>query len=98
MTAPICCAMVQKTASEATSRVGKPEFGHGEVAERPIAAPKVSSTNDRRATADASLLWRPSKIALFHRVMALAAATRSTIASSNPPESPQALVQDFPAQ
>ena len=48
MNAPICCASVQKTASEPRVFAEIPEFGHGDTAERPIAEPKVRNTNDKR--------------------------------------------------
>src|SRR6185295_11176758 len=44
MKAPICAAIAQKTAKEAMTLAETPEFGQGEVAERPMAAPKVRST------------------------------------------------------
>jgi hypothetical protein len=44
MKAPICEAMAQNTAKEAMTFAEAPEFGHGDVAERPMAAPKVRST------------------------------------------------------
>ena len=46
MNAPICCAIAQKTATEAITFAEAPEFGHGEVAERPMAAPKVRRTKE----------------------------------------------------
>src|SRR4029079_9522322 len=46
MNAPICCAIAQKTATDAITFADAPEFGHGEVAERPMAAPKVRRTKE----------------------------------------------------
>ena len=59
MMEPICCAMAQKTASEAMTLADSPEFGHGDVAERPMAAPKVSSTKDIAAARTAPAKTAP---------------------------------------
>jgi hypothetical protein len=66
MNAPICCAIAQKTAIDASTFADIPEFGHGEVAERPIAVPKVSRTNEIAAasTAPASTGPHSTKLGL----------------------------------
>jgi hypothetical protein len=53
MNAPICCINAHKIASEAKTFADRPELGQGEVAERPIAVPKVSSTNEIAAASTA---------------------------------------------
>jgi len=59
MNAPICCAIAQKTAIDAITFADTPEFGHGDVAERPIAAPKVSRTNEIAAASTAPASTAP---------------------------------------
>jgi hypothetical protein len=59
MKAPICCTSVQNTATPAITFVDMPEFGHGEVADKPIAAPKVSSTNEIAAASSAPATMGP---------------------------------------
>src|SRR5437762_3459391 len=59
MNAPICCAMAQKTASEAITFAETPALGQGEVAERPIAVPKVRSTNEIAAARKAPAKTAP---------------------------------------
>src|SRR5688572_30620257 len=49
MKAPICCTRAQNTASVATTFADIPESGQGEVADSPIAVPKVKSTNEMAA-------------------------------------------------
>jgi|SRR6476620_7339338 hypothetical protein len=46
MKAPICCTIAQNTAKDAMTLAETPEFGHGETAERPMAAPNVRRTNE----------------------------------------------------
>src|SRR5262249_4453825 len=53
MSDPICCAIVQNTAREAMTLAGNPECGHGEVAERPIAVPKLRSVKESAAASTA---------------------------------------------
>ena len=59
MNAPICCAIAQKTAMDAITLADAPEFGHGEVAERPMAAPKVRRTNESAAARKAPARTAP---------------------------------------
>ena len=63
MKEPICCASTQNTASEAITFAERPEFGHGEVAERPMALPNVRNTNESAAarTAPASTALHSTK-------------------------------------
>src|SRR3954463_12990227 len=56
---PICCAIAQNTASEAITLADSPEFGHGEGADSPIAAPKVSSTKEIAAASTAPASTAP---------------------------------------
>jgi hypothetical protein len=64
MNAPICCAIAQKTATEAITFAETPEFGQGEVADRPMAAPNVSKTNEiaTASTAPASTAPHSTKL------------------------------------
>ena len=64
MNAPICWAIAQNTAIEATTFAEAPEFGQGETADRPMAAPKVRSTNEIAAarTAPASTAPHSTKL------------------------------------
>jgi hypothetical protein len=59
MKAPICCAIAQKTAIDAMTFAEVPEFGQGEVAERPMAVPKASRTNDIAAAKTAPAKTEP---------------------------------------
>jgi len=59
MNAPICCAIAQKTAMDAITFAEEPELGQGEVAERPMAVPKVSRTNDIAAAKKAPARTAP---------------------------------------
>jgi hypothetical protein len=65
MKAPICWAIAQKTATEAITFAETPEFGQGEVADRPMAAPKVRRTKEIAAarTAPASTAPHSTKLA-----------------------------------
>jgi hypothetical protein len=58
-------AIAQKTASDAITFAETPEFGHGEVADRPMAAPKARSTKVIAAarTAPASTAPHSTKLA-----------------------------------
>jgi hypothetical protein len=64
MNAPICCAIAQNTATDAITFVEAPEFGHGDVADRPMAAPKVRRTKEIAAanTAPASTAPHSTKL------------------------------------
>src|SRR6476659_9135358 len=59
MNAPICCAKVQNTASDASVFAESPEPGHGETAERPIAEPKVRKTKESAAAVMAPAMTAP---------------------------------------
>jgi hypothetical protein len=59
MTDPICWAIAQNTAIDAITFADNPEPGHGEVAERPIAVPKVSRTKDNAAAKTAPAKTAP---------------------------------------
>jgi hypothetical protein len=59
MKAPICCAITQKTATDAITFVEATEFGQGEVAESPIAVPKVRSTKEIAAARKAPASTAP---------------------------------------
>ena len=59
MNAPICWAIAQNTATDATTFAEAPEFGQGEVAERPMAAPKVRRTKEIAAASTAPAITDP---------------------------------------
>src|SRR4029453_4319794 len=59
MNAPICCARVQNTASEASVFAETPESGQGDTAERPIAEPKVRKTKESAAAVTAPAMTAP---------------------------------------
>src|SRR6476661_933861 len=59
MKAPICCIIAHSTASVAMSFAGAPAFGHGEVADNPIAVPKVRSTKEIAAARKAPASTAP---------------------------------------
>src|SRR5215468_5963222 len=59
MNAPICCIMTHSTAKLAISFVEAPTLGHGEVADKPIAVPKVRSTNEIAAASNAPASTAP---------------------------------------
>jgi hypothetical protein len=59
MNAPICCAIAQNAATEAMTRAETPEFGHGETADKPMAVPKVRSTNEIAAARNAPASTAP---------------------------------------
>src|SRR5512145_1941052 len=67
MKAPICWAMVQKIASEAITRAERPELGHGDVAESPMAVPNV-----RRTKESAEARTAPARIAPHSRKLGTA--------------------------
>ncbi len=64
MKAPICGTITQKIATDVTTLVDAPEFGQGETAESPIAAPNVNSTNEIAAarTAPANTALHSTKL------------------------------------
>src|SRR6478672_11578547 len=59
MNAPICCAIAQNTAMEAMTFADAPEFGQGDTADKPIAAPKVRSTKEMAAARKAPAITAP---------------------------------------
>src|SRR5436189_6300384 len=65
MKAPICCANTQKTATEAMTLAEAPAFGQGEVAERPMAVPKESRTNEMAAARKAPASTAPHSTKLW---------------------------------
>src|SRR5947209_11749678 len=64
MMEPICCAIAQNTASEAISLADSPEFGHGDVADNPMAVPKASSTKEIAAASTAPASTAPHSMKL----------------------------------
>ena len=58
-----------------------PELGHGEVAERPIAVPKVSSTNDSAAASTAPAKTAPHSTKLAPAVSVFAATGDAVLVS-----------------
>src|SRR5262245_8110833 len=71
MIEPICCAIAQKTAIEAITFADRPEFGHGETADRPMAAPNVSRTNESAAASTAPANTAPHSTKLRPAVSTL---------------------------
>ena len=59
ITEPICCTIAQNTAREPITLADRPEFGHGDVADRPIAVPKVRRTKERAAASTAPAQTAP---------------------------------------
>src|SRR6185503_12795504 len=64
MNVPICWAMIQKIAREAITLAGSPELGQGDVADSPIAVPKVRSTNESAAASTAPANTGPHSMKL----------------------------------
>jgi hypothetical protein len=56
---------------DAITFADRPEFGHGEVADKPIAAPKVSSTNESAAASTAPANTAPHSTKLSPAVSVL---------------------------
>ena len=73
MMEPICCAIAQNTASEAITLADSPEFGHGDVADKPIAAPKVRRTKEMAAASTAPANTAPHSTKLKPAVSVRAA-------------------------
>jgi hypothetical protein len=59
MNVAICCAIIQKIANEAITLAGSPVLGQGDVADSPIAVPKVSRTNESAAASTAPAKTAP---------------------------------------
>jgi len=59
MKAPICCTIAQKIATDAITLAEAPEFGQGDTADRPMAAPKVRRTNEMAAARNAPASTAP---------------------------------------
>jgi hypothetical protein len=59
MKEPICSTIAQKIATDAITLADAPEFGHGDTADKPMAAPKVRSTNEMAAARNAPAITAP---------------------------------------